>query len=40
MPLTTDEKLLTLSRETIEVFDKVNVVFIQGSDPRMPRASC
>jgi catalase len=24
MPLTTDEKLLALSRETIEVFDKVN----------------
>jgi catalase len=24
MPLTTDEKLLTLSRETIEVFDKLN----------------
>jgi catalase len=24
MPLTADEKLLALSRETIEVFDKVN----------------
>ena len=24
MPLTTDEKLLALSRETIEVFDKAN----------------
>ena len=24
MPLTTDEKLLALSREAIEVFDKVN----------------
>jgi hypothetical protein len=24
MPLTTDEKLLALSRETIEVFDKLN----------------
>jgi catalase len=24
MPLTTDERLLALSRETIEVFDKVN----------------
>ncbi len=42
MPLTTDEKLLALSRQTIEVFDKVNgmVVCIRRSDPRMQRVSC
>jgi hypothetical protein len=31
MPLRTDEKLLALSRETIEAFDKANMVFIRGS---------
>ena len=40
MPLTTDEKLLALSQETIEAFDKVNGVSIRGLDPRMQRASC
>ena len=40
MPLTTEEKLLALSRETIAVCDKANGGFIRGSDPRMPRASC
>ena len=40
MPLTTDEKLLALSRETIAVFDKPMEVFTRASDPRMRRASC
>jgi hypothetical protein len=40
MPLTTDEKLLALSREVIETFHKLMVVFIQGSDLRMRRACC
>jgi len=40
MPLTTDEKLLALSRETIAVFDKANGGFIPGLEPRMRRGSC
>ena len=40
MPLTPDEKLLALSRETLAVFDKANGGVHRGLDPRMRRVSC
>jgi hypothetical protein len=40
MPLTTDEKLLALSSETIEALDEVHAGVHPGSDPRMQRVSC
>jgi hypothetical protein len=40
MPLTTDEKLVALSRETLAVFDKANGGVHLGSDRLMRRAFC
>jgi hypothetical protein len=40
MPLTTDERLLTLSHDVIEAFDKADGGIIRGSDPPTRKASC
>jgi hypothetical protein len=40
MPLTTDEKLLSLSMRLSKRSTKLMVVFIRGSDPLTRKASC
>ena len=40
MPLTTDERLLALSRDVLKGFEKVDGVFIQVSDLLMPKVFC